>query len=151
MISLDIPSIVPHVNVLILLMEVPQLLLQPLLLQPLQLKPQQVDVDLLNGQMINGVMMKTITQNALGMVVRVVVMTSIPSIVLHVNVLILLMEVPQLLLQLQPQLLHNLHQQMHVDLHNGQMINGATMKTTMKDVTLMVALVASTMLLDGIT
>merc|ERR1719189_2562328 len=110
----------------------------------------QVDVDLLNGQMINGVMMKTITQNALGMVVHVVVMTSIPSIAPHVNVLILLMEAPQLR-PLQPQLLHNLHQQMHVDLHNGQMINGAMMKTTMKDVTMMVALVASTMLLDGIT
>merc|ERR1711997_1151876 len=96
---------------------------------------------------------KIITQNVLGMVVHVVVMTSIPSTVLHVNVLILLMEAPQLLLlqPQQPQLLHNLHQQMHVDLHNGQMINGATMKTTMKDVTLMVALVASTMLLDGIT
>merc|ERR1711992_437111 len=107
----------------------------------------QVDVDLLNGQMINGVMMKTIMQNALGMVVHVVVMTSIPSIVPHVNVLILLMEVPQLLLQ--PQLLHNLHQQMHVDLHNGQMINGATMKTTMKDVTLMVELVASMTLVVG--
>merc|ERR1719213_43656 len=98
--------------------------------------------------MINGVMTKTITQNVLGMVVHVVVMTSIPSIVPHVNVLILLMEAPQLLLQLQPQLLHNL-QQMHVDLHNGQMINGATMKTTMKDVTLMVALVASMTLVVG--
>merc|ERR1712168_611137 len=94
--------------------------------------------------------MKTITQNALGMVVRVVVMTSIPSIVPHVNVLILLMEVPQLLLLLLlPQLLHNLHQQMHVDLHNGQMINGAMMKTTMKDVTLMVELVASMTLVVG--
>merc|ERR1719297_237424 len=109
----------------------------------------QVDVDLLNGQMINGVMMKTTMQNALGMVVHVVVITSIPSIVPHVNVLILLMEAPQLQLLLQPQLLHNLHQQMHVDLHNGQMINGATMKTTMKDVTLMVALVASMTLAVG--
>merc|ERR1711978_816068 len=83
--------------------------------------------------------------------VHVVVMTSIPSIVLHVNVLILLMEAPQLLLQpqLQPQLQHNLHQQMHVDLHNGQMINGAMMKTTMKDVTLMVELVASMTLAVG--
>merc|ERR1719273_3037528 len=92
-------------------------------------------------------MMKTITQNALGMVVHVVVMTSIPSIAPHVNVLILLMEALQLLLQ--PQLLHNLPQQMHVDLHNGQMINGATMKTTMKDVTLMVELVASMTLVVG--
>merc|ERR1712083_1238266 len=103
----------------------------------------------LNGQMINGVMMKTITQNAIGMVLHVVVMMSIPSIVPHVNVLILLMEALQLLLQLQPQLLHNLHQQMHVDLHNGQMINGATMKTTMRDVTLMVELVASMTLVVG--
>merc|ERR1719433_243966 len=95
--------------------------------------------------------MKTTMQNAIGMVVHAVVITSIPNIAPHVNVLILLMEAPQLLLQLQPQLLHNLHQQMHVDLHNGQMINGATMKTTMKDVTLMVVLVASMMLPVGTT
>merc|ERR1719486_503677 len=105
--------------------------------------PQQLDVGLPNGPMTNGVMMITTMLIAIGMVELVVTMTLVDGT--HIAQLVNVLSQPQLLLQQQ----QPLHQPLDVDLHNGPMINGVMMKTIMKNVILMVELVASMITVDG--
>jgi len=155
---LDGTHIVQLVNVLIPMLDLPQQLpQQQQLLQPLQqqLQLQQESVDLHNGLLINGVMMKTTMLIAIGMVELVVTMTLVDGthIVQLVNALIQMLDLQlpqqqqlqqQLLLQPQLQL-----QQVYVDLHNGPLINGVMMKTTMLVAIGMVGLVVTMTLVDG--
>merc|ERR1712156_1026332 len=110
--------------------------------QQQQLK-HQLTVDLHNGLLINGVMMKITMLIAIGMVELVVTMTLVDGT--HIAQLVNVLSQ----LQPQPQQLQLKHQPLDVDLHNGPMINGVMMKTIMKNVILMVELVASMITVDG--
>ena len=123
----------------------------------LLLHPQLTAVDHLNGPMTNGVTMKTTMPIATGMVAHVVTMILVDGTltVTHVNALILTVVValPQDPL-IQP-LLNSLvqppmYQLKDVDPLAGPMINGVMMKTTMPSAIMMVELVASMKLMDGI-
>jgi hypothetical protein len=123
----------------------------------LLLHPQLTAVDHLNGPMTNGVTMKTTMPIATGMVALVVTMILVDGTltVTHVNALILTVVValPQDPL-IQP-LLNSLvqppmYQLKDVDPLAGPMINGVMMKTTMPSAIMMVELVASMKLMDGI-
>ena len=124
-----------------------------------QLQPhhQLTDVDPHSGQMISGVTMKTTMPIATGMVAHVVTMILVDGTltVTHVNALILTVVValPQDPL-IQP-LLNSLvqppmYQLKDVDPLAGPLINGVMMKTTMPSAIMMVELVASMKLMDGI-
>jgi len=119
-----------------------------------QLQPhhQLTDVDRLNGQMINGVTMKTTMPIATGTVALVVTMILVDGTltVAHVNALI-----PMLVVTLIQPLLKSLfqppmYQLKAVDPLAGPLINGVMMKTTMLSAIMMVELVASMKLMDGI-
>jgi len=138
------------VNVLIPMLE----MVLPLKLLLLLLQ-HQLTVDLPNGLLTNGVMMKTTMRVAIGMVELVVTMTLADGthIVQLVNVLIPMLDLLQQLPQ-QQQLLQPLQQQLQlqqesVDLHNGPLINGVMMKTTMLVAIGMVGLVVTMTLVDG--
>ena len=121
----------------------------------LLLHPQLTAVDHLNGPMTNGVTMKTTMPIATGMVALVVTMILLDGTltVTHVNALIPMVVVaqPQDPLRLLKSLFQPpMYQLKDVDPLAGPLINGVMMKTTMPSAIMMVELVASTKLMDGI-
>jgi len=122
-----------------------------------QLQPhhQLTDVDPPNGQMISGVTMKTTMPIATGMVALVVTMILVDGTltVTHVNALIPMVVVAQPqdpLRLLKPLFQPPMYQLKDVDPLAGPLINGVMMKTTMLSAIMMVELVASMKLMDGI-
>ena len=122
-----------------------------------QLQPhhQLTDVDPHRGQMISGVTMKTTMPIATGMVALVVTMILVDGTltVTHVNALIPMVVVAQPqdpLRLLKPLFQPPMYQLKDVDPLAGPLINGVMMKTTMLSAIMMVELVASMKLMDGI-
>ena len=119
-----------------------------------QLQPhhQLMDVDHLNGQMINGVTMKTTMLIATGTVALVVTMILVDGTltVTHVNALIPMLVVTLIQPLLKPLFQPPMYQLKAVDPLAGPLINGVMMKTTMLSAIMMVELVASMKLMDGI-
>ena len=118
----------------------------------LQPNPQLTAVDHLNGPMTNGVMMKTTMPIATGMVEHVVTMILVDGTltVTHVNALIPMLVVTLIQPLLKPLFQPPMYQLKAVDPLAGPLINGVMMKTTMLSAIMMVELVASMKLMDGI-